>query len=810
MFAISVLFAGVAWQVLKDREAAIERAERTTQQLALALEAGTIGTLRSAERVAHHVGTVTLGGLDSDGNPTDQALAFWRQQLIDVPFLHAISFIKPDGSIPATAFRSDANGVQLVRETFDGSSWSAYTTHLIPGADRLFVGLPITSFFIPEKWILPLTLPQRDASGRLLGIVYVDIALTTFLDLFSEVRSVGRSSITVFDRSGTLVFSAPFMEQIVGNSFADVDLFTKHLENSPVGTYQSLTRFTRDARILTYRALEGWPLVLTFDFSLSEVFAPLRQRAVYYFLAALGASVVILLLTLWLSRQFRQDEQTRVKLTYREKSLEESQRLAGVGHFERDIKTGRITWAENMYAIHGVSPEKFIPGRDAFLDLVSESERDVIRDHVYRYDHPPSNGHLECQIIRQDDGSLHDMVYDWEIIYGRDGVPVSTFGVARDVTSLKATARTIHENEMRLQDITECVSDFIWEVDAEGVVTHFESGSMDPLLNIELGVTKDENIDFEVGAGDHALIEKAFADGAAFRNLTVPLKNRDQQTRWVRISGNPRFDSDGQFMGFRGAGSDVTEQRQQGIYEIEKTKSEALARLAGGMAHEINNLLQPVVVYSSMGENGSPDRLKSSEYFKKIFAASQQAIRIVQDVLTFAREGRSIPVPMPLGTVLHESIEMLKPTLPAGIEIVGPPIDESVNVSAHSGGLHQIVINLVRNAVDAVSGKGTIKFDVGAVVINSTDATHRGVAPGDYGYFSIIDDGPGLDEDVLLKIYDPFFSTKPTGLGTGLGLSVVAGLVKGWGGAVDASSRPGHTVFTVYIPLVSAVQRAAE
>lgn len=810
LFAIAVLFSGVTWQVVSDRKSALETAEKTTQQLALALEAGVVGILKSAERVAHHVGAVTVANLNSTGTPTEDAHEFWQEMLGDVPFLHAVSFIRTDGVIPTTAVRWPDQSIKLINQTYDGAKWQTFRTHLESEQDQLFVGQPIQSFFIEDKWILHLTLPQRNLDGRFLGVVYVDIALDTFIDLFSEVRTDGKSSITVFNDDGVLMFSNPFLENIVGSSFADIGLFTERLKRSPVGTYQSLTLETQDMRILTYRAIEGWPLVLTFDLSLSEVFARWRQRAFFYSLAAIGASVVIFLLTLWLSRQIRRDEQTRLTLTFREQSLEESQRLAGVGHFERDLRTEEIAWADNMYAIHGVSPATFTPGRGSFLELVHESVKNVIRDQVHHFDSPPSDGHFECQIIRPDNGAMRDMVYDWRVIRDRDGVPIKSFGVARDVTGLKESERTLRENEARLQDITECMSDFVWEVDKDGVLTYFESGANDPLIEIELGVTKDENINFDVGAGDHAFIAKAFADKESFRNLNLPLRNKEQETRWIRISGNPMFDNGGQFFGFRGAGADITEQRQQGIYEIEKTKSDALARLAGGMAHEINNLLQPVIVYSSMGENEPLEKIRNDGYFRKIFTASQQAISIVQDVLTFAREGRDMPEPVPLGATLIDILDILKPTLPKTIKIIGPVTDTPVNVAANSGGLHQVMINLVRNAVDAVDGKGTIRVNVGSVAFNSTDASRRSVLPGNYGYFSLADDGPGLEDETVSKVFDPFFSTKPTGIGTGLGLSVVVGLVKGWGGLVDVSSRPGQTVFTVYVPLVSSVREAAE
>lgn len=810
LFAISVLVIGVAWQIVQDRTATLNAAKQTTQQLALALEAGTIGILGSAERVAHHVGTVTLANLDASGRPNEHALDFWRDALAEVPFLHAISFIQDDGVVQSTAVRIGDESIRLDRDTHDGSTWPAFTTHLTSGTGDLFIGLPIKSFFIEDKWILPLTLPQRGGDGKLLGVVYVDIALDTFIDLFSEVRAVGKSSITVFSEDGILMFSAPLIENILGMSFAERSLFSERLPESSIGTYQSQTVVTNDPRILTYRKVADWPLVLTFDLSLSEIFAPWQQRALIYFLAALGAATVIFVLTLRLSRQFRQDESNRRMLLVREKSLEESQRLAGVGHFDRDIRTDEITWADNMYAIHGVSPSKFTPGRDTFLELVHESAKSTVRELVHHFDSPPADGHFACQIVRPKDGALRDMVYDWRVIQDREGAPIKSFGVARDVTDLKSSERMVRESEARLRDITECMSDFIWEVDEEGVVAYFESGATYPMIDVEVGVTKDENIDFEAGAGDHLSIVKAMANREPFRNLNLPLRNKQQETRWIRLSGNPRFSSDGRFLGFRGAGTDITELREQGIYEIEKNKSDALSRLAGGMAHEINNLLQPVVVYSSMGENEPVEKARRDGYFGKIFAATQQAISIVQDVLTFAREGRGMPESLHLGSALNDSLEMIKPTLSTGVNVISADLDKPVYVVANGGGVHQVLINLVRNAVDSIEGVGEVKIQVGSAELNVTEAQSRSIVPGHYGFFSVSDDGPGLNEDVISKVFDPFFSTKPTGLGTGLGLSVVAGLVKGWGGVVDVTSRPGRTTFTVYLPLVSAARLVAE
>ncbi len=120
------------------------------------------------------------------------------------------------------------------------------------------------------------------------------------------------------------------------------------------------------------------------------------------------------------------------------------------------------------------------------------------------------------------------------------------------------------------------------------------------------------------------------------------------------------------------------------------------------------------------------------------------------------------------------------------------------------------MLNLLRNAADAAGPAGEIKVNVGTVVLSPSDAGRRSMLPGRYGYFSVTDNGPGIADDVINKIFDPFFTTKPVGTSTGLGLSVVAGLVREWGGAVEVDSVPGRTKFTVLVPVMIAAQQAAE
>ena len=680
--------------------------------------------------------------------------------------------------------------------------------HLKQADSSSYIGTPWLGDQL-DRWLIPLSQPVRSATGELLGVVHVGISLDTFLDFFSNVLPSGITSVAIYHDDGRLLFSYPFNEDVIGRSLGESGLFKSQLPASSFGTYQAKSPNGGERRILSYRAISGVPAVVAVDSSLSNVLGSWGQRAIIYGLAALGASAVILALTLWLSAQYRRDEKTQTALLIKEQSLETSQRMAGIGYFVRDVSEKDFTWADNMYRIHGVSPESFTPDLASTLDLVVEEDRVSLRQKIQSDTASNRNGHAECR-IRRPDGEIRNMVYDWQIIRDHDDMPIQVFGVAQDITNLKERENAIRENEARLRDITECISDFIWEGDENGALTLFETGTNDINLKVVLGQTRDENVDHETGGGDWSEILEAMHLHKPYRNLVVPFRNDDGETRWIRISGNPRFDQKGEFVGYRGAGSDVTETRQRHIANLEVVKSEALARLAGGMAHEINNILQPVVVYSSMGESESKHQSQTEGYFQKIYSATQQAMHIVKDVLTFDREGQAQPNPISLVSTLTESIELIQPTLTNTIIFNDPDSDIVLNVGAHANGMQRVVLNLLRNAADAAGPSGKILVDVGTIVLSPSDAGRRSMLPGRYGYFSVTDNEPGIADDVINKIFDPFFTTKPVGSGTGLGLSVVAGLVREWGGAVEVDGQPGCTKFTVLVPVMTAAQQAAE
>ena len=262
---------------------------------------------------------------------------------------------------------------------------------------------------------------------------------------------------------------------------------------------------------------------------------------------------------------------------------------------------------------------------------------------------------------------------------------------------------------------------------------------------------------------------------------------------------------------------DVTE-RRRGQEEKEQLaaqlrqaqKMEALGVLAGGIAHDFNNILTSIIGYSELNikdlEADSPTGRRAAN----IFQAGLRARELVNQILTFSRQGDSEKEVINLASLVDEVMKMIRGGTPASVSINKLLDSERLFIRGNSGQIHQLLVNLCTNAVDAMGEAGGL-LTVALSEERLTETTRLGaftLRPGRYAVLSTADNGPGVAEDILDRIFDPFFTTKPRGRGIGMGLAVVHGVVKSHHGAVAVSSAPGRgTVFRVFLP---AVQEAAD
>jgi PAS domain S-box-containing protein len=271
----------------------------------------------------------------------------------------------------------------------------------------------------------------------------------------------------------------------------------------------------------------------------------------------------------------------------------------------------------------------------------------------------------------------------------------------------------------------------------------------------------------------------------------------------LEIKKVPLHDDRGAVVGVLSTAEDVTQKVSLERQLLQSQKMEAIGTLAGGIAHDFNNILTSIINSAELALLGLPPDDPLEDDLRRVLRAGERGSRLVKQILSFTRPSQAGFQPVNVVDVMTEAVGLISASLPRNIRIGMQTPAGPVFCRADPTQLHQIVMNLCTNAFQAMrEGGGSLLVSLAEEFLDETAAGQVGVRCGRHARLSVIDTGPGIAADILDKIFDPFFSTKQKGEGTGLGLAVVRGIVKSHRGGVRVSSQPGtRTAFEVYLPL---------
>lgn len=299
----------------------------------------------------------------------------------------------------------------------------------------------------------------------------------------------------------------------------------------------------------------------------------------------------------------------------------------------------------------------------------------------------------------------------------------------------------------------------------------------------------------------------------AVRNLETSYRRADGGTVWLIASFNGVFDEYDKLVEIRGYFYEITERKKLEERLRLAQKMEALGTLAGGIAHDFNNILGAILGYAEIVLESAPAGTPLERRMRGIVTAGQRARDLVHQILNFSRQGGQERTPLHLIPLVKEALKLLRSSLPASIDIRLRLETQDDLVAADPTQMHQILLNLCTNAAHAMrEGGGLIEVSLADEVVDEEGAKSMpSLVPGAYLRLSVRDTGHGVKQEILDRIFDPFFTTKRPGEGTGMGLSVVHGIVAGHEGAVTVQSEPGEgTVFHVLLPKTDASVRAEQ
>jgi PAS domain S-box-containing protein len=300
------------------------------------------------------------------------------------------------------------------------------------------------------------------------------------------------------------------------------------------------------------------------------------------------------------------------------------------------------------------------------------------------------------------------------------------------------------------------------------------------------------------------------------------VKNGKGEERLLSITKTPKIDDNGNAEYLICAAEDITERKRA---EEEKSKlaaqlqqaqkMEAIGTLAAGIAHDFNNILSAIIGYTELASDNiaGGTNADAKANLEEVLKACRRARDLVRLILAFSRQRKKEPVPLQIHLIVKEALKLVRSFVPTTIEI-RQSITTFGRVMADPTQMHQVIMNLCTNAYQAMQEDGGIlEVNLSEIDIDLQFASHHpGLNPGPYIRLTVGDTGCGMDKSVIDRVFDPYFTTKEMGdEGTGLGLSVVHGIVKEHGGAITVYSEPGEgTIFNVYLPRTEQVEETAK
>jgi len=398
-------------------------------------------------------------------------------------------------------------------------------------------------------------------------------------------------------------------------------------------------------------------------------------------------------------------------------------------------------------------------------------------------------------------------------IVARDGRghPQRMVGTQTDITTRKTLEEKLRHNEQLSLQLNRLAQIGAWEEDtATGRIIW--APEVYRIHEVELGyVPNAESIEHFYPPESRSVLDEAFKrarlDGTPF-DLELPFTTARGHQLWIRILGQAEV-TQGVITRLFGGFQDITarrdaeEMRRQLESQLfQAQKMETLGTLAGGIAHDFNNLLTGILGYQDLAFDGLPPEHESRPYLEASRDASLRARELVDQILTFSRQSGSKKVPVDLKVIVEDARRFLRSTVPATIRIEVSVAPDCEMVLADASQLHQVLLNLGTNAAHAMHKTGGVmRITLYPATIAET-ATYNQLAPGKYMRLDFSDNGHGMDEQTRKRIFDPFFTTKDIGQGTGLGLSMVHGILQAHHGEITVESAEGQgTTFSLFLPV---------
>ena len=498
-------------------------------------------------------------------------------------------------------------------------------------------------------------------------------------------------------------------------------------------------------------------------------------------------------------------ERKKVEGTLRksERRLREAQRVAKIGHWELDTPSGTPIWSEEIFHIFGLDPTISEPSFAAHKKIIHEDDWRVLENAINELSTVGKSFDLEFRIKKanNDIGWMHAI---GSAKRDENGHIVRMFGTAQDISTQKHVEEALRkrESDLALAQSLAHLGNWSWDATVNKVewsneMYHIYGVDRNTFSHTIEGVAELIHPD-DLKKQEYAVAE--FLAGRSVESYEYRTIRPDGNERIIEVAGmRSEEDENGQKIKLFGVVQDITERKMLESKLQQAQKMESIGQLAGGIAHDFNNILYPVIGFAQLSQTELPKDHPVQENLQDILDGAIRAKDLVKRILHFSRQKEPELKPTILKPVIKETQKLLRSTIPSNVNLQLNLYDGQDAVLCDDSEIHEIILNLCTNAYHAIAGdKGQIKINLEKQ--NPPDDLN--LSPGEYLCLSVKDDGVGIPEKIKDKIFEPYVTTKEIGQGSGLGLSVVYGIVQNYNGGINVNSDPKTgTVFEIFLPI---------
>ena len=833
-----------AWSIGRERRDLIDAADKIAGGYARALAEHSESAFSEADSMLRSVlERIRKGGgwqrVDRAGLSREM-----RGQIGASPQIGALFIVDDQGIMRL-------NSVDYPARPLDFSDREYFRQYLKTPGLQLSIGKPVKSRMV-NRWRFNLMRPLNGPDRPFAGLIALGFETAYFNSFFSPGTLGRRGRVMLIRTDGAPLVSAPYNAKAFQLDFRASNLFTDKLPKSRSGVYHidhSLT--DGQPSIVSYQRLTRFPVVAVVTLDQDEVLAPWARKAATQSTLILGLCLVIVILTrmifshldrLKLAQGTVSDQQAQLRIKAAQidaaidaiLQIDEQGRLV---HFNQALckMTGYSAEELSGVRLHDLQPPECAARIFANMKLIRERHHATFETAYLAKDGTAVPVEVHARMMESEGRSL-------------------VLSMVRDITqrkqaeSLEVASRSILERIASGAPLDELL---------EQIVRFVEQGIPGALCSVLLADETGTRLRHGAApslpeAYNRAVAGLKIAKGmgscgtAAFLRERVIVEDLESHPYWngfqpARDAGlkacwsEPVFSSEGEILGTfalyyrhprsprdeelrltvsaahlasiaigRVRGDQSRRRLEEQLRQIQKI--EAVGQLAAGIAHDFNNLLTPIFVYADMIRRGCAENHPHLKLIEAVIMAAQKASDLTRKLLSLGRNQVLRMEALDLNEVIGSFGDIMRTTIRESVSINQRLAPGGAWVLADRGQMEQILLNLAVNAQDAIAENGTISMETGHIALDEEYARlHPGMEPGAYVLFAFSDNGCGMSEETLRHIYEPFFTTKEVGRGTGLGLATVYGLVKQHDGYIEVLSREGEgTTFKIFLPMSQA------